>query len=59
MEEPACVVITDRTNERGLGTCSCRGDRLVEPLAAGVFVKVRPNEGLARQRVSRCGGDEV
>ncbi|MEL0195142.1 MAG: hypothetical protein VW962_08695, partial [Acidimicrobiaceae bacterium] len=53
------VVITDRTDERCSGTCSRRSNRLVEPLAAGVFVKVRANEGLAGQGMSWCGGDEV
>ena len=59
MQEPTSVVITDRTNERCSGACSRRSYRLVEPLAAGIFVKVRANEGLAGQGMSWCGGDEV
>ena len=59
MQEPTCVVITDRTNEHSSGTCSSGSNRLVEPLATGVFVKVSTNEGLAGQGMSWCGGDEV
>jgi hypothetical protein len=47
MKETACVIITDRTNERGSGTCPRRSDRLVEPLPSGIFVKVSSDEGLA------------